>query len=268
MLTIQPQKINQQNFKSSEIQRKNGITNSTCSQSNNLGQIDKALLALALIGMATLASCSKDEILDSWEDNQKTEQTANTVNNPYVPSISNTSKRCDMILGSLGLIVNENDSLGSIKTVYCKDSKGVDHYMKPTYVGYNCVKMSGMELYPDCTGGGEYDLTATKAGNGGINVDKIYKSGEVEKLNYILNEDGSVSELLRVGEGNGGTRGDFYVEKSVIRKTNDGVLERIYANGEKETYTHFSNEYDYPTPITFSATVDDWDNGGNYNTGN
>lgn len=224
------------------VQNKNLSTN----PNKNTNAIDKSLLALAILGMATLSSCSYSDIDSMDEVQEKTE---------LVRKYSDTEakypvQRCENILRAMGALT-EDATLKSIKTISCTDTSDKDIYIKPVNLGVNEIKVIGMNLYPDCSGDGQYKASIRNAENGGLDMKKLYEDGTIEKTNLVLNKDGSVTESLYVLD-------NYMVEKSIFRKNNSGVVEREFSDGTIEKYSNFSNDYDYPEPITFDASADDW----------
>ena len=113
--------------------------------------------------------------------------------------------------------------------------------------------MVGLDVTRDYKGEGEYNAYAVNASNGGLDIFRFYSNGDKEKINFVINRDGSVTESLYLDD-------DIMVERSVFRKKEDGILERTYSNDSIAEYSNFSIKDDLPHPITFNASVEDWYN--------
>lgn len=212
---------------------------------------DKGLLALAAIGLATLTSCSSDSYLGiDTEEIVKETKSAAPIRKTDPMTNKNTVERTDTILHSLG-IIDENTSIKDIETLCNIDDTGVQHYTKPTGLYGSIIHGQGMSLLKDSSAGEIYTFRVSNAANGGLNVTKNYNDGTEENLNYVLNDDKSVTEYSVLDK-------NFMVEKSTFSKNNDGVLERKFADGTILTYPITETEFPYPAAITFSATVTDY----------
>ena len=210
--------------------------------------INKSLLALAAIGLATLSSCSQDSYLgpDLDEFQSKVEigdSTRVSFTNPPVM----LNERVDNIFKALG-ILNDTTSLSDVKTISCRDNKDIRHWIKPTNVFSNVVYGKGMSLLPDDSAGEIYSFQMTSAQNGGVNVEKVFNDGIVQKFNYLQKDDGSVVEY-EVFDKN------FKAEKSVYKKLEDGNIERTFSDGSTIVYGDIKQDFPYPTAITFDGCV-------------
>lgn len=253
------------------IQQQRFIENPTQAQKNNLSSkqqeyqysssaLDKSLLALAAIGLATLSSCSKDSYyeeepnspiyqLETVYNSNNTNLNNTNLNNPMLNK--NTIERVDTIFNVLGL-TDKNMPIENIETMCNIDDTGVQHYIKLTGAYSNVIYGKGMSLLKDSSAGEVYTFIAGNDKDGGIRLEKRYDDGTVEKLNYVLNGDGTVTESQILDN-------NFLLEKSTYAKNSDGFLERVYPNGEKITYPNKLINISYPAAIVFNPTVTDYD---------
>ena len=251
MITLQTQKMNPISFESRHKKSDNKEIKSDSNQDNNL--LNASLLGLALIGMSVLPSCVKLETIYPEAEPFATEEVSKLSNATKFSQYN--SDRTEDILRAMGALVSPEDSLCNIKSISCKDKKGTRYFIKPTYIGARSVKVKGMELYSDFTGGNIYDAVITNSEDGGIIMNKTFEDGNKETLKYILNDKGEVEESLFLGD-------TLAVENSIFKKLESGEVLRTFANGKKVVYSNFTNDMDYPIPIAFDASVNDWEDGG------
>jgi len=217
---------------------------------SNPQALNTTLLALAIIGLSTLTSCSKDEylgpnyeVVESMPNERTVSETSTT---PSKNSVS-LEVRTDSMLRTLGLL-NDSTSLSDKKLFYSNDDTGVQHWIKMTGVYKNVIYGTGMSLLKDCSAGEIYSFRAENDKDNGINVLKQFNDGSRQNLNYVQQDDGSIAEYEIVGDG-------FKLEKSIYKKQDDGTIERTFSNGEKMIYSNMDKDYPYPTPITFDANI-------------
>lgn len=244
MLNVQSTKINLNEYGKSPRE----LNSHKFEHADNPQFINKSLLALAAIGLATLSSCSQDSYLgpDLDEFQSKVEigdSTRVSFTNPPVM----LNERVDNIFKALG-ILNDTTSLSDVKTISCRDNKDIRHWIKPTNVFGNVVYGKGMSLLPDDSAGEIYSFQMTSAQNGGVNVEKVFNDGIVQKFNYLQKDDGSVVEY-EVFDKN------FKAEKSVYKKLEDGNIERTFSDGSTIVYGDIKQDFPYPTAITFDGCV-------------
>lgn len=246
MTCIQPTRCNPQVIaKNSELTPK---TRSECK--NNPQALNKALLALATIGMATLSSCMKDGYIgpdfEEIEPATETITTNKTSTSPTKTYVSLEAK-ADTMLRTIGLL-NDSTSLRDKKILYSKDDTGVQHWMRATGIYKEAIYGTGMSLLPDCSAGEIYSFRASSDGDNGLNVSKSFSDGTRQYLNYVQQDDNSIVEYEVVGNG-------YKLEKSTYKKQDDGSIVRTFLNGETMRYSDTDKTYPYPTPITFGAEI-------------
>lgn len=217
--------------------------------------LDKSLLALALLGLTTMSSCSKDEylgeILDEPPRSEVVSSTRQSEDN--FEERKNTYDRTNSICKLLGILNEEKDSLQKIETVSCKDNEGLRHYIKPTTIYENRITGKGMTILPDDSAGEIYNFMIKNADNNSIDFIKTHTDGKTEIKNYEISEDSTLVEYDVL-------EGGYKLENSVYKKLDDGSIEQTFTDGSTKIYSNISLEYPYPTPITFGAEVDDYSN--------
>lgn len=253
MTCIQPTRCNPQVIaKNSELTPK---TRSECK--NNPQALNKALLALATIGMATLSSCMKDGYIgpDFEEIEPATETfTTNKTSTTSMKTPVSVEAKADSMFRALGLL-NDSNSVRNKRLFYSRDNEGVQHWIRTTNIDNNAIYGSGMSLLPDCSAGEIYSFRASSDGDNGLNVSKSFSDGTRQYLNYVQQDDNSIVEYEVVGNG-------YKLEKSTYKKQDDGSIVRTFSNGETMRYSDTEKTYPYPTPITFGANIEDTQNAG------
>ena len=246
MTCIQPSRCSPQLIaKNSELTPK---TRSECK--NNPQALNKALLALATIGMATLSSCD-GYIGPDYEliDPTTNELTVNKTSTISVKIPVSVEAKADSMFRALGLL-NDSNSVRNKRLFYSRDNEGVQHWIRTTNIDNNGIYGTGMSLLQDCSAGEIYSFRASSDGDNGINVLKCFSDGAKQNLNYVQQDDNSIVEYEVVGNG-------YKLEKSTYKKQDDGSIERTFSNGETMRYSDTDKTYPYPTPITFGAEVQD-----------
>ena len=250
MISINPQKMSVLTFKKSYLPKPK-VSN----PQKKSDALSKSLLGLALLGLATVSSCSKDDYLGEMFETQtnsehvaSTKQTINNVEERRTAYGTTTE-----IFRLLGILKEENDSLQKIETVSCKDNENIRHYIKPIVIYDNYIAGKGMTVLPDDSAGEIYNFVIKNTDNNSINFIKTYDNGKKEIKNYEVSKNNTIVEY-DVYDGN------YMLEKSVYRKLADDSIEQTFTDGSTKIYSNISREYPYPVPITFGAEVDDYSN--------
>ncbi|MBO6271264.1 hypothetical protein J6O48_00640 [bacterium] len=213
--------------------------------------INKSLLALAAIGLATLSSCSHPIDIEYEDMNPKPTEIMGSKGAPYTKRVS-TSERLDSIFNALGILKSDSASIKNVTTINAIDDNNTQYWIKPNRISNNVVYGQGLTILPDWSEGSNYVFNAKASQNGGVDVTKTYKDGTTSTYNYKLNNDGTVTEYLVVDNG-------YMLENSVYEKQNDGKIVKTFSNGEKCVYDKIGNNNEYPTEISFDAGVSDWE---------
>ena len=216
---------------------------------DNLSKIDAHLRYLTILCMAALpASCTQDEDLFAPDKNpQTTEATRTTLSKSKSMETKNLSERTDEILKVLGVFGDDN-SIKDAKTIHYRDDNNTQYWYKPTNIKDNAIMGNAMTILRDDSEGEKYSFIIRNSDNNGIDFIKLYKNGDVENLNYRIDDNDDIIESKVLDNG-------FKLETSKYTKREDGKVEQTFVGGDKKVYGGAQIDLPIPAPITFDAGV-------------
>jgi hypothetical protein len=207
------------------------------SKPNGDNLLASALIGLAMIGAATLSSCSSDSIIDELDP---TEIGSNQNSLTTAPD-----KTVDM-MNTLGILKN-GTQLSDIKTFSFTDENNKDYYFEPTKISDNLVRLHSVILK---NGDGVESNMYISNTDDGLDV-KTYneKNDLVSYKNYTKQGD----EITEYDYIDG-----FKVQSSKLKKNSDGNIVRTFPNDSTALYSNIKNDEPMPTQINFDIVISPW----------
>ena len=205
--------------------------------------ISKELMALAMIGAATLQSCVKTE-LDYIPEKEEI-----FVDDDFQIEHKSTIKKFDTMLKDIGLLKDGLPSIKYANTISFNDPNDNTHFLELTNINNDTLKLQHLKLKPDYTGFPS-TITIKSAGDSIFVTDKTDEK-ETRMLYKKDKNDNSYTEYKYI---NG-----IYFQTAKITK-NDGNMVKIYPDNTIEVYDNISNEEEMPEAISLNPNCGDWNN--------
>ena len=235
------QKINPQNIKKTAPEKSQQTNNNISNQSS---PFSKELIALALLGAATLASCS-DDCMDyrPVQDEVTTEQVPEST----TPRRKSVCRLVNEMAHSIGLI-SPDSSIVSYDKVSFSNDKNRYNYQAVAGDGKNLNFNHTIENPDSAKKMFKIDVSALD--DNGIQVLKINDNNDtIDNKKYILKND-TINEYE--------PKDTSFVKSAKIYKVDDKTFEKENINGDKEQYTDISREKPARKSFYFNPFTGEW----------
>ena len=233
------------NTLSTNLHSRNGFCYST-KQKPNLKGIRNSLFTLPLL---VFSNCSYSSYIGEEPTDEQAKRTDNA--NKIIKDDAQyrfVSDRVNHIFSVLELFKNNNTSITSVGTVCYYDNHNNRHYIKLLQYG-NEITGKGITINAQDSPKEIYDFKIENYKNDAIKITKYNSNQTLDKIYYRVNDDNSVSKTEYLNNN--------IARYSVLKKQEDGSILQIFSDDTTMNYDKISNNVPYPTPITFSASIED-----------